>query len=138
MNPSTLATTSADPWRPGLPGVLLFDAATCALMGAALLALAAPLATLLGLPPGLLRWAGLLLLPCAALMAVAARQWPPATALVGLIVAGNLAWAVASIVVAFAVESINGLGRAFVIGQALAVLGLATLEWRGLQGHRGR
>ncbi|MBX3637407.1 MAG: hypothetical protein KF683_18720 [Rubrivivax sp.] len=116
-----------------MPAVLWFDAATCLLMGAALLSLSAPLAVLLGLPPALLRWAGLLLLPCAMLMALAARQRPPASALVGLIVAGNLAWAVASGVVVAVADGLTAFGTAFVLLQAAAVLVLAALEWRGLR-----
>lgn len=47
--------------------MLLFDAATCLLMGVALIALAEVMAAWFGLPTALLRWASVLLLPCAAL-----------------------------------------------------------------------
>jgi hypothetical protein len=135
--PSTLTTTTptvaTTAQRPGLPAVLLFDAATGVLMGAALLALTAPLATLFGLPPTLLRWAGLLLIPFAVLMVVSARQRPPSATLLMLVVAGNLAWVAASFGVLIMVEAITTLGTAFVLLQAAAVLVLAALEWRGLR-----
>lgn len=123
-----------NPTRPAsarLGAVLLFDAATCLVMGVALLALAEMLAPLLGLPAVLLRWAGALLLPCAALMAFAGRRVPPPRALVLLIVVGNLAWAAASAYVAVALPRITGAGQFVVIAQALAVVALAVLEWRG-------
>jgi hypothetical protein len=124
----TLPTAAA---RPGLAAVLLFDAFTCAVMGVVLLVLTSFLAALLGLPGALLTWAGVLLLASAVLMLVAGRQRPPAVALVMLIVLGNVAWAIASGYVAFAIDGITAVGRVFVIAQALAVLVLAWLEWRG-------
>jgi hypothetical protein len=133
MNRSPLVSRSP------LNAVLLFDAATCLLMGMALLVLADVVAPLLGLPAGLLRWAGALLLPCAALMAIAGIKVPAPRALVLLIVAGNLAWVVASVYVAVAVAGITLLGQAAVAAQALVVLVLAIQEWRGLSalGERG-
>jgi hypothetical protein len=124
-----LPTTTA---RPGLAAVLLFDAATCAGMGVLLLVATQGLATLLGLPAALLSWAGVLLLPCAVLMFITGRQRPPAAALVMLIVLGNLAWVAASAYVALGVSGITTLGQVFVWAQALVVLVLAWLEWRGL------
>jgi hypothetical protein len=118
--------------RPTLAAVLLFDAATCAGMGVLLLVATQLLATMLGLPAVLLSWAGVLLLPCAALMLMAGRQRPPAAALVMLIVLGNLAWVVASAYVALGVSGITVLGQVFVWAQALVVLVLAWMEWRGL------
>lgn len=130
-----------NPTRPAsarLGAVLLFDAATCLAMGVALLALADLLASFLGLPVALLRWAGALLLPCAALMAIAGRRVPPPRALVMLIVAGNLAWVAASAYVAAALPGIAAAGQVVVIVQALAVLVLAVLEWRGAAAPAGR
>ncbi len=136
----TALARRTDAAHPTLAAVLLFDAATCAAMGVTLLALTLPLAALLGLPATLLTIAGALLLACALLMGVAARQQPPATTLVPLIVIGNLAWALASAYVAFTVAGITALGQVFVLAQAVAVIVLAWLEWRGLAAHgkRGR
>lgn len=126
-----------NPTRPAsgrLAAVLLFDAATCLAMGVALLALAGVLASFLGLPVALLRWAGVLLLPCAALMAIAGRRVPPPRALVMLIVAGNLGWVTASAYVAVALPGLTTAGQVGVLAQGLAVLVLAVLEWRGSVG----
>ena len=62
-----------------LKSVLALDAASCLVMGGGLAALAQPLAGVTGLPAGLLTWAGVLLLPVAALIGVAAalRSWWP-------------------------------------------------------------
>jgi hypothetical protein len=135
MNRSPLVSRSP------LNAVLLFDAATCLLMGVALLALADVVTTVLGLSAGLLRWAGALLLPCAVLMAIAGFKVPVPRALVLVlpIVAGNLAWVVASVYVTVAVAGITLLGQAAVAAQAFVVLVLAILEWRALAalGERG-
>jgi hypothetical protein len=135
MNRSPLVSRSP------LNAVLLFDAATCLLMGVALLALADVVTTVLGLSAGLLRCAGALLLPCAVLMAIAGFKVPVPRALVLVlpIVAGNLAWVVASVYVTVAVAGITLLGQAAVAAQALVVLVLAILEWRALAalGERG-
>lgn len=116
---------------PGLRGVLGLDAATCVLMGGLLVLAAAPLAALLALPPALLFWAGVILFPCAALMAgTAAMRRPPAW-LVWLVIAGNAAWVFASLGL-LVVLAPNALGVAFVLVQAAVVLVLLRLEWRGL------
>lgn len=60
-----------------LPAVLRADAALGFAMGVALALAAGPVAGLTGLPPGLLRGAGLALLPVAAFMAWAARPAAP-------------------------------------------------------------
>lgn len=130
---STLAASRSA--QPSLRAVLLVDAATCALMAVLLLGLAGALAPWLGLTDGFLRAAGALLLPCALLMWVAARQLPAAP-LVALVVAGNLAWVAASLFVAFAIDGVTIPGALLVTAQAIAVLGLAWLEWRGLAALR--
>jgi hypothetical protein len=123
MNTATLPLPGATFLR----RTLAVDAATCASMGALLVALPAPLAGVLGLPAELLFYAGLALLPCAALMLAARRS----RALAWLVVAGNAAWIAGSVVVLL-VCSPTALGYAFVIAQALVVAGLAELEYVGL------
>lgn len=115
-----------------LPRLLAFDAATCLAMGAALLALAGPLAAPLGLPAGLLRGAGVVLLPCAALMAWAAMPGPRRRLLAGVVVAGNAAWVAASVAVS-ALFALTAAGEVLVLGQAAAVAALAALEARALR-----
>jgi len=111
--------------------VLTVDAITCLAMGALLVAAAGPLATLLDLPAALLLEAGLLLFPSAAFMLWAARhtdrlEWP-----VRAVTWLNLGWTAASFAV-IALLTPNALGIAFVTVQALAVAGLAALEFHGL------
>jgi hypothetical protein len=116
---------------PSLRWVLGLDAATCAVMGALLVAAAAPLAGLFGLPQMLLFWAGVVLFPCAVLMAASAALRPPPPAMVWLVILGNAAWVIASLGVLI-VFAPNGLGSAFVTVQALAVVVLLVLERRAL------
>jgi hypothetical protein len=110
-----------------LKQVLNFDAVTCIAFGLLLVIGAAPLSGLLGLPQALLFYSGLVLFPSAALMLIAARKL--SAPLVGVVIAGNAAWVVASVIVAFALEP-TGLGVAFVLAQAAAVLVLLILEWK--------
>lgn len=112
-----------------LPLLLGIDAAACAGMGVLLLAASLPLAAMTRLPPGLLFWAGALLLPVAALMIVVSRSLPASRWAVNLVILGNLAWALASIALPLTglVEP-NGLGWCLLVGQAVVVALLAKLE----------
>ncbi|MBL0937098.1 MAG: hypothetical protein IBJ07_20350 [Rhizobiaceae bacterium] len=114
-----------------LKKVLNLDAVTCALMGVALTVAAAPLSELLALPQSLLFYAGCLLFPIAAFMAVLARHAMPSPAGVWLVILGNAGWVVASIVV-LAVTGPNMLGVGFLVIQALAVALLALAEFNAL------
>jgi hypothetical protein len=119
---------------PALRSLLLLDAATCAAMGLALDFGARPLAALTDLPEPLLLYAGLSLLPIAGFMALVALR--PALQPAGgwLVVAGNAAWVLASLLLLLAGwVSPNGLGIAFVLVQALAVALLALLELAALR-----
>jgi hypothetical protein len=117
---------------PGLRTVLALDAASCLAMAALLLALPATLSGWFGLPQALLFWAGLLLLPSAALMIGLAAMRRPHAGLTRLVILGNVAWVIASLAVPI-VLSPSGLGLAFVLVQAAAVLALLLLEQRALR-----
>lgn len=106
---------------------LLIDAFTCLVAGLAFVLATSTLAALLGLPSALLSYAGLALFPCAVLMVLTARTL--AKPLVWTVVAGNFAWAIGSIVVAFALEP-TAIGFAFIVAQALVVAALGWLEGR--------
>jgi len=112
--------------------VLVLDSLSCLGMGA-LMALGAPvLAPLFGLPEGLVRWAGLALLPLGAFIGwLAARPVPPRV-LVWVVIIGNLGWTAESFAT-LAQQDATPLGTAFVTAQALTVLGLAALEYLGLR-----
>lgn len=115
-----------------LKSVLILDAVTCAGIFLIALLAAAPVAALLGLPVIVVTLAGWICLASALLMAFVAVQQPPSAALTRLIVIGNLGWVAASFaVLAVFAGQMTGVGIAFVIAQALAVLVFAFLEARG-------
>ena len=112
--------------------ILALDAASCAAMGLGLGLAAAPLAALFGLPETLVRTAGLLLLPLAAFIAWLASRPAPPPLLVWVVIVGNLGWTAESFALLGQYDP-TPLGTAFVALQALAVLGLAGLEYAGLR-----
>lgn len=131
-------STRTVPPTPFLRAALLGDAVASGATGLLLLAAAVPLAALLGLPLPLLRGAGLVLLPYAAFVAwVGTRAAPPRLAIVGII-AVNLIWAMDSVLLlligpATAGLALGALGIAFVLMQALAVLGFGVAQWVALR-----
>jgi hypothetical protein len=121
---------------PFLRFALLGDAAASGATGLLLAAGAGALAPLLGLPEGLLRIAGLVLLPYAAFVAwIGTRSGGAPRNAVRAVVAINLLWALDSaLLLALGPVSPNGLGTAFVLAQALVVLGFAAMQWTALRG----
>jgi hypothetical protein len=118
--------------------VLALDALSCLGIGALLGMAPMPLAPAFGLPAELLFWAGIALLPIAAFMGFLATRQAPPPLLVWMVILGNLGWVIESFVVIGQLgASITPLGTAFVAVQALAVLGLAGLEYIGLRRSRG-
>jgi len=116
-----------------LKTVLMIDAATCLGFGLLLTAGSGWLGQWLGLPVNLLFYAGLILFPCAALMAFTGRQPAPGNALVLLIIFGNLGWVAASLgVLMMSFITPTALGYGFVILQAIAVGILGVVEHRML------
>ncbi|HEX8240888.1 MAG TPA: hypothetical protein VF574_14230 [Allosphingosinicella sp.] len=116
---------------------LALDSASCALIGLLLCLGADPLSGLFGLPEGLLSGAGLLLLPLAAFIAWLASRPAPPSPLVWLVIIGNVAWTAESfLLIETEAARITALGTAFVAVQAVAVLGLALLEYIGLRRMR--
>lgn len=113
-----------------LKRVFALDAATCFACFALLVLGAEMLAPLFGLSAGFLSIAGWLLLPVAALFAFIATRAVPPIGLVWLGIVGNLGWVIASFA-ALGILDPAPLGAGFVIAQALAVLLLAWLEYRG-------
>ncbi len=121
---------------PFLRFALLGDAAASGATGLLLAAGAGALAPLLGLPEGLLRVAGLALLPYAAFVAwIGARSGGAPRNAVRAVVGVNLLWALDSaLLLALGPVAPNGLGVAFVLAQALVVLGFAAMQWTALRG----
>lgn len=93
---------------------------------------------LLGLPSSLLLYAGLSLLPFAALLAVCAIRPSLPQPLVWAIIAYNALWAIDSVLLLLlGVVSPTLLGTAFVIAQAVVVALLAELQYMGLRAEAG-
>lgn len=111
---------------------LLLDLSTGIPTAALLIAGADALAPLLGLPVALLRNAGFVLLPFAALLALTLAAARPHKFAAWSIVEINLAWVGASFYVLYGAGlQPTAAGEAVVIAQALAVLGIAALQFVG-------
>lgn len=132
---SSIASLVASPRF--LPRVMALDGASCALTGAAQLALTDALARLTGLPAGLLIGTGVFLLGYALVAAwLAVRQSVPRT-LIGLVAVGNLGWAVGCVLLMAAGPfALSALGMAWLLAQAVTVLLLADAQWMGLRATR--
>lgn len=116
--------------------VLKLDCASCLAMAALLIPGAVALAGPFGIAEELLRVAGLLLIPIGLFIGWLGLRGEGPAALVGLVVLGNIGWTAASLALAASLPAIAPVGVAFLTVQALAVLGLALLEWRGLRQSR--
>ena len=112
--------------------ILGLDALSCLAMGLLMGLGAAGLAPLFGLPEPLVRIAGLALLPLAAFIGWLATRPGPPRALVRVVILGNILWTAESFITLGQSEA-TPLGSAFVSAQAVAVLGLALLEYVGLR-----
>ena len=123
---SSLALPAQDATQT-LRRVLMADAASGLGMGVVQLAFTSTVAGMTGLAPALLTWSGLALFPCAALMLWTALHRPLALPAVWIIVAGNAAWVIASLIL-LAESALPALGVAYVLAQAAVVAMLATLE----------
>jgi hypothetical protein len=120
-----------------LSRVLRVDALASGATAILLLAAADLLAPLLQLPAGLLRGAGLVLVPFVVVVYLLSRMASPPRGGIVAVVAINFAWVAASLWVAFAGPwQPSGLGIAFVLAQAFAVLLFADLGWFGLRARR--
>jgi cation transport ATPase len=116
-----------------LPAVLWIDAASAAVIGMLQIAAAARLAGWLGLPAGLLSASGLALLPVAAWAAWTARSRPVSRPAVLVLVGVNAAWVLGCLELLLTGAAGTLFGAAWLVWQAVAVGGLALLEWLGLR-----
>lgn len=123
-----------DPHSASLRRILLVDAATCTLAGAVMALGSTLLAPVTGIPAALLLYAGVALFPVAAFMAFVAWNRPLHPKLVWMVVEGNLIWVGGSVLLLLGGWiSPNALGIGFILLQALAVAGLAALEYLALR-----
>jgi hypothetical protein len=136
---ATAATTNA---RAGDGGALLvrslrLDALASGAMGALLAAGGWLLEGPPGAPAAFLVPLGVFLVAYASLLWAIARDARRARALGGLVVAGNIVWVVATIVTLLADWlTLSGLGIAFALLQAAAVVVFVELQWIGLRRAR--
>uniref|UniRef100_UPI0022EB1539 hypothetical protein n=1 Tax=Falsiroseomonas oryzae TaxID=2766473 RepID=UPI0022EB1539 len=95
------------------------------------------LAAPLGLPETLLRVAGLVLLPWAAAVAWLGMAAAPGRAALRAVILVNLVWVADSLLLVLGARLFglapSGLGIAFVLAQAIAVLGFALLQTTALR-----
>ena len=116
-----------------LRALLLMDAVSCAGLGALLLAVPSVIANWTDIPPSLLHEAGLFLIPIATSLALIARMELVPHRGVALVVAGNLLWVAASLLLPLlGLIAPNALGWVFLSGQAGFVTILTWLEARAL------
>lgn len=115
------------------------DAAVCAVGAVGLLVAAGALGPATGLPEGLLRGAGLVLVPWVAFLAwCASRAEPPRRAVLAVVVL-NLLWAADSVLLlALGWVSPNAAGVALVLVQAAMGAGIAVLQALALPPAAGR
>lgn len=113
---------------------VLGDGIMSGVFGVALIAGAAPLSPLLGMPAAFLFWIGVALLPWMASLIVIGRQERPKAGAVETVIAVNALWVLGSI--AFAIWSPFGMtafGFAFVAAQGIAVALIAELQFSALR-----
>lgn len=116
--------------RFSIQSILILDAVTCAAMAALLLLAPGLVAGLTQIAPSVLFWAGLILVPVAAFMAIIARSLTPPAWAVQVIVAGNVLWVLASVLLPISNwMTPNALGWTFLLVQAGIVIVFAWLEW---------
>ena len=114
--------------------VLFADAATCTVCGLFMVVSARPFGQLTEIPPEILLYAGLALLPIAGFIALVAARAARSVAAIGVVIVGNLGWSAASVWLSTSgVIAPTPLGQLFLGAQAASVLALTALELRGAQ-----
>ena len=113
--------------------VLKLDAASCLAMAAIFIPLSGMLSQPLGIDAAALAGAAASLIPIGLFVLWLGTRRDAPTALVAIVILGNIGWAVASFAAAGSVPAITFLGQAVVAGQGLAVLALAIAEYAGLR-----
>lgn len=113
---------------------LIADALVSGAVAALQLVAAGWLSERLNLPKALLIETGVFLVGYTILLVLLARSTTVWSLIIGVVVIGNVGWAVGCIgLLAGGIVSPNALGVAFVIVHALAVLVFAAMEYSGLR-----
>lgn len=119
----------------GLRPLLLLDAVGSGASAGLVLVATGWLSSHLGLSATLLRGVGVILIPFVALLLVAASSGAARRPLIGIVLAFNVVWVVASIgLLVFGRVSLTALGVAVVIAQAAAVAVVAWFQYAAI--HR--
>jgi hypothetical protein len=119
---------------PLLQFALLLDAVATAASGFAMLLFAAELESALRLPATLMTYAGIFMLAYALVVAIFGTRTTLPRWAVWAVIVGNTLWAIDCIALAFAgIFAPSALGIAFLLTQAVFVLGLAELQYFGLR-----
>lgn len=126
------AMTSIYPTR-FLRYALIADALACTALVVLQLSLPELLARQLRLPAVLLTGSGVFLALYVGMLIVLASSKSVWKAFVGLVVVGNVGWAVGCLAL-IGLAAPSGLGTAYLVAQALFVLVIARIEWIGLKG----
>ena len=114
--------------------VLLADAATCLATGLLMILGSTLLAQFLGMPPEMLRYAGISLLPFTAFLVYLMSRERLSPATVWTVIVVNVLWTIDSfLILATGWIKPNQLGFAFIGAQALGVAMFAALEYVGLK-----
>ena len=115
-----------------LRDLLMIDALISGVTGVALIAVAGVAEPMLNVPAAVMRAAGLILLPYATLVLFVSRSEQLTRSLVGIVIALNVGWVVASVLVLVSswIQPTT-LGVAFIVVQALVVGALAELQFTG-------
>lgn len=114
--------------------VLFADAATCIAAGLLMMFGSGFLEQILGLPAGLLRYAGISLMPFAAFLVYLATRENLSQAIVWTVIVLNVLWTADSLLLLVTGwVAPTELGYTFVIAQALGVAVFAGLEYFGLK-----
>ena len=117
-----------------LRNVLRLDALSCVGCGLLQVAFPAQMAQLLHLPQALVAYTGEFLLAYAAAVALVSARSPIPRAAVGLLLAGNLGWALACVLLLLLGQlQPTLLGTTYVVVQAVTVGVLAELQFFGLR-----
>ena len=118
---------------PLLKTALAADALACGISAIGQLVLARQMSNLLSLPHNLLVNTGVFLVFYAGLLALMARSERVPSALIVLVVIGNIAWAAGCVGLLASGDVSSTLGVPFMIAQILAVVAFAALEFAGLR-----
>jgi hypothetical protein len=117
-----------------LRNVLRADALSCIACGLLQVVFSDPMVDLLNLPRTLVVYSGEFLLAYGVLVAWLSTRTPVPRPLVGLLIAGNLGWAITCAVLLFGGSfAPSALGMVYVAMQALTVVVLAELQYFGLR-----